>query len=403
MRTGKRKSEKVLLYKTLYTIIIILIYLVGRNLPLYGIDYAHYRSQSLDAHALLMQTISGDLYQCSIFCLGIAPYMIATMLVQMVVACRSADAKSKISPGKRNRLSLCIMLVLAVIQSYIRLQDLHFISTGQPQLTVRLTAGTEMIAGAVFILWLSERNRKYGIGGQTALILANMVDGIRSMLIGREPASLVLPLIISVVAVFVVIWMENSEMRIPVQRISIHNIYADKNYLAIKLNPIGIMPTMFSFAFFLLPQILLTLLVMIFPQHQQLQDWHEQMVLTKPLGVVTYLILLFVLTVFFSYIFVNPGDITEQFLKSGDSLLNIHAGKDTKRYLRRKVVEISLVSAVVMCLCLGVPLFLLIQGVLQDSALPMLPSSMMMLAGVGCNMYREVQAIQDYDSYKEFI
>ena len=122
------------------------------------------------------------------------------------------------------------------------------------------------------------------------------------------------------------------------------------------------------------------------------------MVLTKPLGVVTYLILLFVLTVFFSYIFVNPGDITEQFLKSGDSLLNIHAGKDTKRYLRRKVVEISLVSAVVMCLCLGVPLFLLIQGVL-----PMLPSSMMMLAGVGCNMYREVQAIQDYDSYKEFI
>ena len=73
------------------------------------------------------------------------------------------------------------------------------------------------------------------------------------------------------------------------------------------------------------------------------------MVLTKPLGVVTYLILLFVLTVFFSYIFVNPGDITEQFLKSGDSLLNIHAGKDTKRYLRRKVVEISLVSAVVMC------------------------------------------------------
>ena len=81
LRTGKRKSEKVLLYKTLYTIIIILIYLVGRNLPLYGIDYAHYRSQSLDAHALLMQTISGDLYQCSIFCLGIAPYMIATMLV----------------------------------------------------------------------------------------------------------------------------------------------------------------------------------------------------------------------------------------------------------------------------------------------------------------------------------
>ena len=30
--------------------------------------------------------------------------------------------------------------------------------------------------------------------------------------------------------------MENTEKRIPLQRISIHNIYADKNYLAIKLN-----------------------------------------------------------------------------------------------------------------------------------------------------------------------
>ena len=69
--------------------------------------------------------------------------------------------------------------------------------------------------------------------------------------------------------------MENTEFRIPVQRISIHNIYADKNYMAIKLNPIGVMPAMFSAAAFMIPTLIITALTWAFPENTSILWWQS--------------------------------------------------------------------------------------------------------------------------------
>ena len=53
----------------------------------------------------------------------------------------------------------------------------------------------------------------------------------------------------------VVLTMESIIIRIPVQRVSIHNTYADKSYIALKLDPIGVMPVMFAVSFFMIPQL----------------------------------------------------------------------------------------------------------------------------------------------------
>ncbi len=55
-----------------------------------------------------------------------------------------------------------------------------------------------------------------------------------------------------------------------------------------------------------------------------------------------------------------------------------------------------------MGVCLGVPLVLQMMGEF-DSALVTLPSSVMMLTGIWCNLYREVEAIKDLEAYKPFI
>ena len=59
------------------------------------------------------------------------------------------------------------------------------------------------------------------------------------------------------------------------------------------------------------------------------------MILTKPLGAIIYVLILFFLTVLLSLLFVNPKDISESFLYSGDSIVNIPAGKKTKQYIFR--------------------------------------------------------------------
>lgn len=399
---GLNRKESILKYKLLFTALVLLLYLFGKNMPLYGIDLSAYVNRTLDTEALLIQAISGDVFRCSVFALGISPYMMSSILVQMVVACRSADAKARISPKKKNRVTLELTFIFALFQALFRVRELSYAVTGYELLFAQVVSAFEMVAGAMIILWLADQNKKYGVGGQTALIFVNILDGIAALLTECSPESLVIPLLVSFLVIMFMVVLENAEKRIPLQRISIHNIYADKNYLAIKLNPIGVMPVMFSTAFFMLPQLLVNGLAWLFPEQETILWWQENLVLANPLGVVVYIVILYGLTIGFSRVFLNPSEMTEQFLKSGDSLVGIHAGRDTKKYLSRQITWISFFSATMISLCLGIPMALRLNGYMDDS-LAALPTSIMMLTGIWSNLYRETLAIRDMDAYKRFI
>jgi preprotein translocase subunit SecY len=400
----KQKREPTILeYKLRFTVLVMLVYLVGRAIPLCGIDTSAYTEQPMDAQTLLMQTISGDRYRSSLFALGVSPYMIAGIIVQVAMALQNAEKRGKSSPKQMNRRMLMLMLLLAIGQAIWRLESLTFIEAeGSRLLLLKVAAASEMVAGAYLILWLAENNKRYGIGGQTALILVNILDGLMGTLEGATLQNLVLPLFVSAVVMVIVIVMENAEKRIPLQRISIHNIYADRNYLAFKLNPIGVMPVMFSSAFFMLPQMALAGLQFLFPEEPRIAEWREQMTLTAPLGIVTYMVILYILTIGFSMVFINPSDLTEQFLKSGDSIRDLHPGKDTKRYLTRQLLVISIGSATMMAVCLGVPMCLQMWNIM-DSSLSMLPSSVMILTGIWCNLYQEIRSVKNLDAYQSFL
>lgn len=397
-----QKKEHLMLYKLIYTVGILVAFLVGKSLPLHGVDMSVYAEQELNAELLLRQTISGDVYRCTLFALGISPYMTSSILVQILSAFRGSEAKARISPKKTSRQIIMLTFIFSAIMAFSRAQELTFIEEGLPLAAMRAIATVEMVAGAMMILWLTVRNKKYGIGGQTALIFLNIVDGMVSTAKGHSVEELAIPLLLSFMAVTVMLIMENTEKRIPVQRISIHNIYADKNYLAIKMNPIGVMPAMFSMAFFMLPQLAVSMLLMLAPTQAELLWLKENMVVTKPLGIVVYVVILYLLTVGFSCVFINPKEMTDQFLKSGDSIQNVHAGKDTKRYLTRTVTGMAWLSATMMSICLGFPLLLKMMGNIDES-LAALPTSVMILTGICCNLGREVMAVRHLEAYKPFI
>ena len=396
------RNESIIKYKLLYSAIILLIYVVGRSIPLYGIDFAHYMNKSNATDELLLQTISGDIYQCSILALGISPYMISNILVQIVSSFIKTEKRSKISPAKMTRISIGITVVIAMIQAFLRVRELEFAVAGEVLQLTRVIAFIEMVAGAVLIMWLLSRCKRFGLGGQSVLVLVNVIDSIRTMLISYDMDKLMLPMIIALCVMVITVIMENAEKRIPVQRISVHNIYADKNYMAIKMNPIGVMPAMFSTAFFMLPQLVLSLLNILFPKNPHIIWCMDNMSLIKPLGIVTYIVILYILSIGFSRVFINPSNITEQYLKSGDSIVNLHAGKETKKYLSRTINRISFISATLMTVCLVIPIILNVYGYV-DGGLVMFPSMSMMLTGLWCSLYREFKAIRDLEAYRPFI
>lgn len=402
MQKKKENTEHIMKYKLLYTALLLCIYIAGKLLPLYGVDRAAYVNTSIDAQKLLLQTIGGDIQQISLFALGFSPYMIVMLVVQIVNALRKTNTKSKISFRRSNQITMIFTAILAVIQAILNVQHLVFLEGMSSIFMAKLIAVLEMVTGTLLIVWMADRNGRYGVGGQTAFICINVLEGSLRMLSGSRQKDVLLLFILSLVAMCVIILLENAEMRIPMQRISIYNIYADKNYLAFKLNPIGVMPVMFSTAFFMLPQLFLGGLSWLMPDNAQILWWKEKITLTEPLGMTLYILILYALTIGFSIIFISPEDLTEQFLKSGDSIVNIHAGIRTKCYLMKRVMGISIFSATVMGICVGLPLFLSMKG-LVASERAMLPASVMMFTGICCNLFREMKTIHIHDSYKVFL
>ena len=91
----RRFFPKTLIQKMFFTLIIMAIYLIGRELPLYGVNLDAYEALRDNTEDLIMQTIGGDRYKTSILALGISPFMFSTLFVQMAVAFKNADSKAK--------------------------------------------------------------------------------------------------------------------------------------------------------------------------------------------------------------------------------------------------------------------------------------------------------------------
>ena len=177
----KHYFPKTLFQKLIFTFFIMAAYLVGRELPLYGVDLAAYEAFRDKSADLIMQTIGGDRYKTSLLALGISPFMFSTLFVQMIVAFKSADSKSHTSPKKITRATLILMVIWASVQAYLTTKSTIYIYDGGTELILaKVISGIEMVTGAFVILWLATRNGKYGVGGQTILIYVNILDSVVS-------------------------------------------------------------------------------------------------------------------------------------------------------------------------------------------------------------------------------
>lgn len=398
----REKREKLLWRKLRFTAMILLLYLLGRRIPVYGIDADLYLETITDATAFLRMTIGGDVRRISVFALGISPYMLASIVIMMVTTIRKAVSRSRFSLKKTRRMLWILALLLAAFQGISSTGSMTFSVDPNMIPVARAIAALQMTTGAMLILWMSEQNKDYGFGGQTILILVNLFESVMTMVKDCTLAELSVPAAFSLMAMFVTLIMETSEFRIPVQRISIHSIYKEKNYQAFKLNPIGVMPAMFATAVFTLLQLLMVALRYVLRDVVVLDTLVDALKLDCLPGIWVYIGIIYTLTIGLSIIFLSPGEIAEQMLKSNDSVCNVPSGKPTKKYLTNVVIVLALISATVMSICVGVPLLMQYRLDIQAGLL-MLPSISMMLTGVCVNLSREWETIVSYDSYRIFL
>lgn len=385
--------------RCLFSISIIVIYFVCHRIPLNGIDMRAYDNLGLDLSAILTMAISGAGKKCYVMSLGISPYITASLIVSILFAMRSKEAKARTSPKTMNYWITGLCFIIALVQSIFYALELKYINQNLMSIILVIF---ELMAGASIAQYLLIKNKKYGVGGFAPIIIVNMIESLFGTLMYSSLESLCIPLTISFVMVIIMIFMEMHEKKIPLQRVSVHNVHAKKNYLAIKYNPVGFMALMFGSGIFMIPRVIVGIIHYFYDQSSKINYLYDNLNLSTLFGMRIYIIMMFVFTILLSLLFVNPKEISENLLQSGDCIENIPAGKPTRRYIRKWVLFFSSLSGLIVCGCLTLCLYLQYKGIV-DSTVSMLPTTFMLLSGFICSIYLEIRAYRDFDSYKPFI
>ena len=252
----------------------------------------------MNSQNIILSMVSGDRYRYTVFALGIMPYITSSLIMLVYLFIRGAEFRSHFSPRRMERYTLTVMLVIAVVSAFSRADYLIFKESRLDVQTLKIIAVIEMTAGAVVIYKMAGLNRNHGIGAQAPIILVNIIDNFVSTIQNFTWEQLQRSMKLCLIMAAVILIMENVIIRIPVQRVSIHNIYADKSYIAFKLDPIGVMPVMFAASFFMILQLAVGFFLFICEDSSTLQSIYDSWDLTSPTGAAIYLGIIFVLNIY---------------------------------------------------------------------------------------------------------
>lgn len=399
---AKEEKEHILIYKILFTLIVIVAYIVGRNVSVYGVDVSAYETaDTLDVQTVFLQSFTGGSRNTSIFILGLWPYMIASIFAMVYMAIKSLDKKTRLSPNHLNRASLVFMMLFAMYQATVRVRGFIFLD-GYDHWSVKGIAFLELIAGMLLIIFMCSLVTKYGVGGRGSIFLVNIYEGILTMIANSSWEEAKLPIAVGIAEAFCMILLDNTEKRLPVQRVSIHSIYADKNYIAYSFATVGVISLMFSSAFFSLTQMLFGTLARFYPDNARVVWTYSNLYMTTKFGMIVYIAIIWIINISFSFLMLRPYGMADGLNKSGDSIENVYAGKKTKLYLIGTVARLSIISSIVYSIFMGVPFYLYLKGYL-DSSLLLLPTSIMMTTGLWLMIYREAEVYINLERYKPLI
>ena len=402
------RGHSILRGRIEYSALIVLVYLLGRSIPIPWVVYQEPENVGNGIQALIGSFLGSSISTTSLFSLGLTPWVTA-MVVVSVFQKTVQDKTQKRSPGQSNRKILVLASFLAVVQALIGAGKMQYRSYGNLRVTeLWLLTAAVLVGGSFLIRWLVGRNTAWGIGGQALIILVNILGNLRTMAAevirtaGERPVRLLLILAAGLVIVLAMLFLEGGEFRNTVRRIGINNLYAADDYIAIRLTPAGTMPVMYVMSFFTLPYYVLLVLRIFLPGGAWIDEGLSVLNLNQTAGVWIFGGLLLVLTVVLSVIMVGPGEIARNLKQQGDYLDYMEPGRETALHLFGQTVTAALFSGVVTWLLVIPPLFVrAAQG--SSSGLYMAPMTIMVAAGMAAELLEEAKVYRTMESYRPFL
>ena len=400
----KKISQSIITKRVLWTLFFLFIYCLGNQLVLPFVDLknANIFGGAMGSLAFSSAMMGGNLRSMSLFSVGLSPWMSAMILWQMFSFSKKMGLKNlPIEIQDRRRMYLA--LGIAIVQSLAVSLNLPIVSGVNASLAIFMNT-ILLIAGTFFLVWLSDLNSLFGIGGSIVILMASMManlpyqimDSIEKLGIGWN---VLLPLILfSLIFLYVSGIVQRARYRISINKINIHNRFKQYSYLDIMLNPAGGMPFMYAMSLVSIPQYVFMLIQFIHPENKWTSGAIKALTVGQPLWLVVYLVMLFVLGLAFAFVNVSGEQISERMRKSGEYIYGVYPGQETSAYINHLVLRLGFIGALYMLFMAGAPMLIILVNP-DYLQLSMIPGTFLIFSGMIYNVNEEMKALKLNTSY----
>ena len=409
-----------------FTLGIIAVYRLGSHVPAPFVHFPNVEeclriNAGTEGLLSLVNLFSGGaLLQLSIFALGVMPYITATIITQLLrVVIPHFEALHKEGQAGQARLTQYtryLTIALALLQSTTlvtvarsgQLFGTTDVAACQQLLTndvwwAQLLIVIAMTAGCGLIMWFAELVTERGIGNGMSLLIftsiaATFPAAMWTIFETNGFETFLLVLAIGIVVTGLVVFVEQSQRRVPVQyakRMVGRRTYGGTNtYIPIKVNMAGVIPIIFASSLLYIP--------MLIAQFNTPQDgsepagwvvWISQYFTTgdHPLYMAAYFLLIIGFAYFYVAITFNPVEVADNMKKYGGFIPGIRAGRPTAEYHDFVITRITFPGSIYQGLIALIPLIAL-ATVNANQNFPFGGASILIIVGVGLETVKQIDA-----------
>lgn len=374
-----------------YTFFCLVIVRLGCQVPVPGTNRNYFAewfaSQQGDAFSFFDAFTGGSFTSMSLFALGITPYIMASIIVQMLtLSIPALEEMSREEDGrtKLNEITRYAAVGLALIEGIGMA-----VGFGKDGLLAKydalniISVAVALTAGAAFVMWLGEQISQKGIGNGSSIILVfNIAARIPSDMVGLYErfvktadnvgrAILAAVIIIGVILITIVltIILNDGIRKIPVHyngRSNQSRISAtgNTNNIPLKVNTSGVMPVIFASSLMEFPVVIAGLIqktpnegiMSTVFKFLQSSYWFNKDDPKYTLGVLIYIALVIFFAYFYTAITFNPVLISDSLKKHGGFIPGVRPGRPTTEYLNNILKYIIFIGAVGLFIVMVIPI-----------------------------------------------
>ena len=397
------KSNKDLRKRIYFTLFCLGLFCLGTTITVPWVDGV---IEGLGALEIFNLMSGGGLQNVSIFALGVSPYITAsiiTQLLQMDIIPYFSELKEEGYTGRQkiNKITRYLAIIFAFAQSYA-LCIMYNKTLGLSPMEMMATA-VVMTAGTSFCLWLGDEITKKGIGnGSSMIILAGILFSMPRVFVnaynGLNVFMFILFVIVYILVLVGVIYTQLAERRIPIQYANRTNSAygGEQSYLPIKLNSAGVIPVIFAQIILSIPSTIAAL----FKSDAAVAFMNKWIVPTSNTGMILYLILIFFFGYFYTFMMMNPDEMSKNLNERGGYIPGVRPGSDTSKYISNSIGKLTIVGSIFLMIIAILPT--LVSRVSKlGTAISIGGTGILIVVGVAIETYKQLESSFLARSYKE--